>query len=305
MRYSEFVGHDSSSTFGAWPTSSGTMAETGYSVPVYRGWPDKPYEVLGSLRLENPNQTWDEGDFAIAARQAKAHDGNAIIVRHGSEFGVAHIVGTKNEPSIYAFGGTSALVIRWLAPEKITTEERERDALVERYKLEHPGANPEFGKLVFAFLVRERVARKSAEFEERFFQTFKRLTHGDDGSLQGEWLFKAVVSGGSAISGEETRDYLGIAAVTLTGQNVTIISREGGAELSFGGTITDGKLIGQLGLGSYSASCDGVASPDKISISFQSRAADGFVRGNIIFQRQNQHGIQNEKTGASSSSNRT
>jgi hypothetical protein len=86
------------------------MAEQGHALPIYRSWPSEPYQVIGAVRLENPNQTWDEGDLGQAARKAKQHRADAIIVRRGSEFGVSKIVGANDDPSIATSGYTSAIV---------------------------------------------------------------------------------------------------------------------------------------------------------------------------------------------------
>ena len=81
LRYSQFRGTQ------AWTTTSGTMVEQ-RAIPVYRGWPDKPYIVIGSIRFEDPNVQWNDGDTDRAAHLGKTKGGDAIIMRVGSEFGV-------------------------------------------------------------------------------------------------------------------------------------------------------------------------------------------------------------------------
>jgi hypothetical protein len=106
MRYSAYMGKDPTSLFGACPVTRGTMPKQDHAVPIYRSWPSEHYQVIGSVRLENPNLQWDEGDFAQAARKAKRHRANAIIMRHGSEFGfskslaVSKIVGTNDDAKV-------------------------------------------------------------------------------------------------------------------------------------------------------------------------------------------------------------
>src|SRR5581483_4207827 len=56
MRYSELTGNNRNNL--TWPQGKGTMAETSYSIPVYRGWPERPYEVLGSVRFVDPGKYW-------------------------------------------------------------------------------------------------------------------------------------------------------------------------------------------------------------------------------------------------------
>jgi hypothetical protein len=283
MRYSEYIGHDASSLFGTWPTGSGTMAEKGSAIPVFRGWPDKPYVVLGSLRLSNPDQTWDEGDFASAARRARRKGADAIIIRYGSEFGVSKIAGAKNEPLVRSSRDTSALAIRWLTPAEIA----EQRAKLDRLKSLFPDLkiNNDLKEVLFSYLVRSGRGDSASNADERARQTLLKLHANDPQKLDGYWFYKIVLSTGSSISGEEEHDFLGLANLTQTGDSLAIVSREGNVELSLSGEMRNNRVTGQLGIGPYSSKCEGVVTPDKISISFQSRNSDGLVRGNMVLQR--------------------
>lgn len=57
-----------------WPQSSGCFVETKYNVPIYYGWPDKPYIVLGVITAEGNNT-------ANVARFAKLQGADALIYR--------------------------------------------------------------------------------------------------------------------------------------------------------------------------------------------------------------------------------
>jgi TPR repeat protein len=57
-----------------WPQSPGSFVETKYTVPIYYGWPDKPYIVLGIITAEGRNT-------ANVARYAKLHGADALIYR--------------------------------------------------------------------------------------------------------------------------------------------------------------------------------------------------------------------------------
>ena len=95
LRYSQFRGRGLSEPYGSWPTGPGTMAETRFAVPVYRGWPEKPYELLGSLSHPDPNAKWNDDFFAAAAKEAKQQGGDAVIIREGAEWGVSKIADSK------------------------------------------------------------------------------------------------------------------------------------------------------------------------------------------------------------------
>ena len=71
IRYSEYTGKKT-----IWPTSSGTMSETSYRIPVYRGWPERPYKVLGIRREDSPQ-------LPVAA-QAAGRDAFVLFLRAGS-----------------------------------------------------------------------------------------------------------------------------------------------------------------------------------------------------------------------------
>src|SRR4051812_16989567 len=75
MRFSQYSG-----SRRLWPVSPESMAETSFSLPVYRSWPDKPFEIVGSLRLENPDDRWNDGTIGDAVSAAKHKGGNAIII---------------------------------------------------------------------------------------------------------------------------------------------------------------------------------------------------------------------------------
>ena len=69
----------------------------------------------------------------------------------------------------------------------------------------------------------------------------------------------------------------------------------GRLELNLTGTIVKNRVIGQIGLGNLSAKCEGAATPEKVSINFQSLTTDGTVSGNIVLQRMVLKPKDNEK----------
>lgn len=62
-----------------WPTGN-AFNDGVFDVPLYRGWPEKPYDVLGFVRFRNPNVDWNRGDMKMAARLAKESGGDAMIL---------------------------------------------------------------------------------------------------------------------------------------------------------------------------------------------------------------------------------
>ena len=52
MRYSQFTGKGGVWPAGIWPVSRGTMAETSYWIPVYRGWLNDPTRFLAAFAVK-------------------------------------------------------------------------------------------------------------------------------------------------------------------------------------------------------------------------------------------------------------
>jgi hypothetical protein len=307
MRYSEYTGHDVSSYLGTWPIGQGAMAETTYSIPVYRGWPEKPYQVLGSLSFQDANKPWDDGIVSAAASEAKRHKADAIIIRQGAEFGVSKIAGAKNDPLVlWSNNQTTALVVRWLTPREISDRKLLLDEFLKRFSANDPtvAANPNVAELVITFLLQSGLDLKSKELGEQFGEIMMKLVNRAPENLAGDWIFTATVSFSNLISGGDERKSLGTATVSADGGNMAIVSNAGRVEMNFTGSFSKGRLSGQLGVGSVSAKGEGVATPDKISINFQSLTPDGTVRGNVILLRLTIKPNDNEKPKPSPSGNR-
>jgi len=266
---------------------AGSMAETAYTVPVYRGWPEKYYQVLGSLSFPNPNARWDEGIINAAAQEAKKQNGDAIIIRQGAEFGVSKIAGAKNDPLVLSSYQTTALVIRWLSPQEIRERELLLEEFLQRFSANEPwvAANRTVAHLIVTLLLQEGTEMKSPRMFDQFKEVMTKVSARDSDSLAGEWVFKSAHSISSSISGGDERTSLGTATVTVDGENVAVVSNRGTSEFNFTSTLSKNRLAGQVGLGQFSSKSDGAATPDQISLNFQTLTSDGTVRGNVVLQR--------------------
>jgi hypothetical protein len=242
--------------------------------------------------------SWNDGDIRLAVSAAKQHGAEAIIVRQGAEFGVSKIAGAKNDPLVLSSPyQTTVLVIKWLTEQEIAEQQTLIKDWSERYYLKHPDllVNRDVGHLVIFYLVQSGLDIKRDETFDRFIATLGRITGRGPESIAGEWIFRAAISEGTAITGGEERGSLGLASISVEGDNVAIVSKEGKMEVNFSGTLTKGRLQGQIGIGAFSAKCEGASTPDKISISFQSLTPDGVVRGNVVLQRLLPKSNENEK----------
>jgi hypothetical protein len=274
------------------------MAETRFAVPVYRGWPERPYQLLGSLSHKDPNARWNDDFFAAAAGQAKRLNGDAVIIREGAEFGVTQIAGAKRDSSDILYSQqTTALVIRWLTQNEISDRNLLLDELLKRFFTDDPAvaANRTVGQVVMMYLLNSGMDFKSEKFRDQFIETMTKLAPPAGGSLSGGWIFKASESVGTALSSSDEGVFVGLASVSVDGENVAIVSNSGTAEVNFTGSLSKNRLNGQIGIGGVSAKCEGAATDEKISISFQSLTSDGMVRGNVVFQRATVKQNDNEK----------
>src|SRR5208337_3921081 len=241
---------------------------------------------------------WNDDFFEVAATQAKRLHGDAVIIREGAEFGVSQIAGAKRDSSDILYSHqTTALVIRWLTAKEIDDRNLLLSVLLKRFFANDPAvaANRTVGQLVFVYLLTSGTDSNSDEFRDQFIQTMKKLAPPSPGSLSGGWIFKASESIGTALSGSDETVFVGLASVSVDGENVAIVSNSGRAEINFTGTLSKGRLSGQIGIGGVSAKCEGSATAEKISISFQSLTSDGTVRGNAVFQRATVNQNDNEK----------
>jgi len=209
MRFSQYTGKGGIWPAGIWPLGEGTMAETSYRIPVYRGWPERHYKVLGSIRFEDSNKSWDDGVIRMAASTGKGKGGDAIIIRQGSEFGVGKITGMKNDPSVFAYNQTTALVIRWLTSREIREAEDEKREFLRKFAALHPDltANQNVSDLAIPYLLQTGLSSYSDAMLERFSQIMRRTWAAPgEGEISGEWLYKGTMSRSSIVSSEKERE---------------------------------------------------------------------------------------------------
>jgi hypothetical protein len=101
-----------------WPTSAGSYVDTVEGIPIFYGFPPRPYVVLGHLEAKTaPIRRHTR--FSFAARRAKALGADAIIAlnKEGEDEKVAKTFGVQLDPdssSTDFFGQAEAVLIRWV-----------------------------------------------------------------------------------------------------------------------------------------------------------------------------------------------
>jgi hypothetical protein len=303
MRFAEYTGHDASSYLGTWQLGPGTMAEgSGLAVPVYRGWPERYYRVIGSLRFVDPSKNWgyNEGILKEAASEAKHKGGDAIIIRQGAEYGVSKIAGAKNDRSVLSSSQTTALVIKWLTEQEIREMDVRLEDFRKRFAANDPAvwANPSMDRLIMTYLLLQpELTLKSSQLYDRFAEAKTKIITRTPENPSGDYIFKATVGFSTVLSGGgEEKNTIGMATVSVDGENLTIVSSAGTIELNLAGTMIKNRVTGQIGIENISAKCEGAATPEKVSINFQSLTQDGTVTGNLVLQRLIVRPNDNEKT---------
>jgi hypothetical protein len=106
MTYSHYTGQ-----VKAWPTGS-AFSDKVFAVPVYRGWPEKAYDVIGFIEFTNPNVDWNDGDMKQASVKAKAAGGDAMLIVPRNEATSPTLAKVRED--VGAPGDrTIALVLKW------------------------------------------------------------------------------------------------------------------------------------------------------------------------------------------------
>jgi len=284
MRYSKNTGK---STF--WTTSVGTMAETAYAIPVYRGPPERPYEVIGSVRFVDPRKYWDDGIIRMAASTGKKHGGNAIYI---PSFGApgSWLDSFISRPAGYD-QETKAYVIKFIPETVVQSRKAEQDRFWTAFRVKNPklADDDQLLQLGTSHLTDQGVLQNSTQMEEQLSVLLSDIKNQPKNDLSGKWLFKGSVQTRSLTAADSPEPFFGVASIAMTGSKITILSTAGKVEVSFSGSVETGQIVGTLGLGarasSLSLKCEGVALNDKISFAFQKLVESGTVQGNLTFLR--------------------
>jgi hypothetical protein len=95
----------------AWPTGS-SFSDQVYALPVFRGWPEKPYDILGYVEFNNPNVEWNRGDVEQAAKKAKQMGGDAMLMVPKGEASSQKLTEIRQELGIDT-SRARGLVLKW------------------------------------------------------------------------------------------------------------------------------------------------------------------------------------------------
>ena len=112
-----------------WPTSPGAFTKPGTTIPVYYGWPPRPYIVLGFIDAVQGRPRFAPDVIELAAEKAKELGADAIVVRsrfaryaHTASGKSGHIYGGNHHGSSYSKAvyrsKATVLAIKWRSGAK-------------------------------------------------------------------------------------------------------------------------------------------------------------------------------------------
>jgi len=267
------------------------MADKGYAIPVYRGWPEKPYRVIGSIQFSNPNDYWDDGDTARAARLGKSKKGEAIIMRVGGEIGVGKIAGAALDPRVRFSDQVSVLVIKWKSQAELDQERADFERFEASFRSKYPDLKlrRDLAEIGFEFVSFRGLTLGTAEGRSKLEEILVEVLQPSRDNNSSKWLFKGMLQS-SALASSYTQPAYGVATLTQTGDSVTLVSAPGSVtEINFSGAVKDGHLSGQLAVTSgttiFAGKAEGVLVPERISLNGQAQTADGLAQSSLTFTR--------------------
>ncbi len=283
-RYSSF------SNKQVWPTTKGAVPDTAYMVPVYRGWPERPYRVIGSIPFEKNKGVWGDGDTAQAALTAKSKGGDALIIISTFEMGLEAGKAVAADTHASAPPKMRVLVIKWKSPGEVDAERKAWEGFQIRFKTAHPGrqATDELLKMSFEYSAYLGLNLDSSAGWARLEEDLNKVAGVSANTPSNQWLFRGTFHV-TAVTGSFTETIYGIATMSQSGEKVSIHSDSGEAEIHFNGLTKDGRLSGTIEISAGPVACkakaEGSLVPNRISLDSRGETADEMVRGSFTFLR--------------------
>lgn len=273
-----------------WPTTQGAMSDSTHAVLLYRSWPERPYRVIDRWQFAQNPGAWKDADTTRAAQVAKAKGGDAIILRFAGEFEPGINPNSAPDPRAFSSNVVSVLVIKWKSPSELAGEKQALERFRVRFLARHPGMElPNellaMGAEYCAYLgLSPALPAGAAQLEADLNELLLAPTNAP----ASKWLFRATFHV-NTLATSYTETIYGLATLTHTGENITIVSRAAKPGIQFNGFDRAGRVNGQVDVAAASALCPSVAQgvllPRKLSLDSQGQIANEVVRGSFTFLR--------------------
>jgi hypothetical protein len=176
-------------------------------------------------------------------------------------------------------------VVKWKSTKELAEEKRVREQFRARFRASHAGleSSDEFMDLGIDYATYIGLNLSSPGDSIRLAGDLSKVCANSSA-----WLYRGILHV-STLKTAYAESIYGIATLTDTGEQMTIVSRPGKAAFEFHGDIHDARISGQLELTAGAVVCpataEGVLLPRKISLDSRGQTAADVVRGSFTLLR--------------------
>lgn len=215
-----------------WLTSKGGTADSSHALPVYFGWPERPYRITGCIQADNCKDAWRVTDTAKAARLAHSKGGDALMIH-------CDAAALRCLSCPIPRDQATAYVLKWKPQNEVDEEHHRLDGLRSYLRRSYPALHLESRTDLWETSV-ELVASLGLDIDSRpgaakLEEVIQNLiaTNGDTNTSQ--WLFKGTLSKTHPGNLPIQHTFYGIATLMRNGAKVSLVSDSAQVKLAFTG----------------------------------------------------------------------
>ncbi len=275
-----------------WPIKKGAASEQIDGLPVYQGFPERPYDVVGTIRLANSHRSWGKGDTDEVIRLAKSNGAEGLVVSTGESFSAMY--SPEADPHLFSAAERGAVAIKWKPANLVADASHRLDGFRYYIRRSYPrldlDSKMDLWQMGIEYIGWLGLDIDSDQGTARLENTFSSIAAVDPGSGKSTWLFKGTIRASGSPASPSERFFFGKATLTQAGENITLVSNPSEpAILQFAGQLKDKKLEGKVtlsaGAASYDGNISGSFSASKITLEGQADANKEIAAFNLILLR--------------------
>ncbi|HEY2343768.1 MAG TPA: hypothetical protein VGH90_12080 [Chthoniobacteraceae bacterium] len=229
-----------------WPVEKGSKPEAGFDLPVYRHWPEQPFQILNVIHPSGKHGPWDASDISMAVALAKMQNADALLLCRAAD--LEAVKSPEADPKLIPAGETAAFGIRWIPPRDVSDAAHRLDGFRAYLRRSYPPlrleAKNELWKMGLEAMAWSGVDVDSERGAGRLEETFASLV-APPSAPSTRWLFKGIAHSTDPDSLPQRYVY-GVAELTREGDHVSIVCKANGLLVQFDGVEDHGKLSGKL-----------------------------------------------------------
>jgi hypothetical protein len=229
-----------------WPVEKGSSPQAGFALPVYRHWPERPFQIVSLIHPSGQHGSWNAADISTAVEMAKMQSADALLLCGARD--LQAVKSADADPQVIPPGETGAFAIRWIPPREASDAAHRLDGFRAYLRRSYPPLHLEaksdlwkIGLEAMAWLGVDVDAERGAG---RFEETLAGLV-APPGAPSTRWLCKGVARSTAADS-PPPRFVYGVAVLTCEGDHASLVCKANGLLVQFDGVADNGKLSGQL-----------------------------------------------------------